>query len=180
MRNSLSTRAARACFTGALVLSLAFTPTVAHMATPPARTGIGAGHFAAHGFRGFTRIGADRFGFNRFRFDRFDNHRFDFDRFGFDRFGYNRFGRNANALDFGLLGLDGWGYWGYPPSYPTAPAAPIIIGAGGPPVSINVYAGGGSGAGDPAAAGGGTCPVLHLLNYDKAGRYVGERQVPAC
>ena len=33
------------------------------------------------------------------------------------------------------------------------------------------------GAGDPAAGGGGACPVLHMLNYDEAGHYVGERQV---
>lgn len=155
MRISLSTRTARACAAGALVLSLAFTPSVA-----PARGGAGFVHFASHRPRGF-----DRFGVNHFRSN---------------RFGFNRFGRNANALDFGLLGLDGGGYWGYPPYYPTAPAGPIIIGAGGPPVAINVYSGGGAGAGDPAAAGGGACSVVHLLKYDKAGHYVGERQIPAC
>jgi hypothetical protein len=152
MRNSLSTRAARACAAGALVLSLALTPAIA--------AAHGFGHFAPRGLRGF-----DRFGVNHFRSN---------------RFGFHRFGRNGNALDFGLLGLDGWGYWDYPSSYPTAPAARIIIGAGGPPVAINVYAGGGADAGDPPAPGGGACPVLHQLHYDKDGHYVGERQIPGC
>ena len=142
MRNSLSTRAVRACVAGALVLSLALTPSVA-----PAHGGAGFVHFASHGSRAF-----DRFGVNHFRSN---------------GFGFHRYGRNGNALDFGLLGLDGWGSWDYPPYYPTAPAAPIIVGAGGPPV-------------DPAAAGGGACPVVHLLSYDRNGHYVGQRQIPAC
>jgi len=180
-------RTVRACAAGALLLSLALTPAVARMAAPfagpPARAATGAGHFAPFGFRGFNRIGVSRFGFNRFGFERFGHHRFDFDRFGSNRFdfnGFDRFGRNANALNFGLLGLDGWGAWDSSPYYPTAPAGPIIIGTGDLPVAINVYAGGGAGAGDPAAAGGGACPVLHQLHYNKDGHYVGERQVPAC
>ena len=178
MRNSLSMIPVRACAAGTLLLSLSLTPALAHMAAPlagpAAQAGMAPGHFAPLGFRGFNRFGANRFRFNGFRFDRFEGHRF-----GFNRFGFNGFGENAGALDFGLLGLDGWGYGGYPPYYPTAPAGPIIIGARGPPVAINVYAGGG-GAGDPGAGGGGACPVLHQLHYDNAGHYIGERQIPAC
>jgi hypothetical protein len=163
MRNSLSMRAARACPAGTLLLSLALPPAIAHM--PASRTGIGPGHVAPLGFRSFNRIGVNRFRYNRFGFDRFDNH----------RFGFNRFGGNVNAFDSGLLGLDGWGYWGYPPSSPTAPAAPIIVGAGGPPVVINAYSGV---AADPGEHGGGC--VIHQLQYDSAGSYVGERQIPGC
>ena len=166
MRNSLSIRAARACAAGTLFLSLALTPAIA-FAGPPAHAGIGAVHFASHGFRGFNRFRSGRFGF-----DRSGHNRFDFDRFGFNRFRSNRFGSNADVLDSGLLGLDGWGY---PTVFPTAPAAPVVVGAAGPPVAINVYAGGGAGN----AEAGGAC-VIHLLEYDKAGNYTGERQIPEC
>ena len=148
MRISVSMRAARACAAGTLFLSLAVTPANAHMAGPSARAGTGASHFATHGSRGFNRFGANRFGFNGFRFDRFEDHRFRFDRFGFNRFG-------ANALDFGLLGLAGLGYWGYPTSFPTASAGPIIVGEGGPPLVINVYADRDPGGGEVGAADGG-------------------------
>ena len=150
-------------------------------AGPFARTGTGPRHFAPLGFRGFNnRVGANRFGFNRHGFDRFDsrrfdNRRFDFDRFGADRFRYNRFGRNANALDsrprrLGLLGL--------PAIVSDRAGRPSA--AGGPRLAINVYAGGDAGAGELGAARGGACPVVHLLNYDQAGHYIGERQISAC
>lgn len=170
MRNSLSMRTARACAAGTLFLSLALTPAIA-FAGPPAHAGIGAVHFASHGFRGFNRFRSSRFGFDRSGHNRFDFDRFDFDRLGFVRFRSNRFGLNANVSDFGLLGLDGWGY---PTLFPTAPSAPVVVGAAGPPVAINVYAGG---AGDAGA--GGAC-VIHLLEYNKAGNYTGERQIPEC
>jgi hypothetical protein len=142
---------------------------------PPAHAALGRGHFALRGFRDFSRFGANRMGPDRFGFNRFSNDHFGFNRFGFNRFGFNRFGFNANALSFGLLGLDGFGSWGYPQPFPATPAAPIVVDAGGPSVAINVYTGGG--AGDPAAAG--AC-VIHRLEYDKAGHYVGERQIPEC
>jgi len=41
---------------------------------------------------------------------------------------------------------------------------------------INIFSGGGDGAGEPRAGG---C-VTHLLRYDTAGRYVGERQSSGC
>jgi hypothetical protein len=169
-----------------LLLPLALTPAVAHIATPfarpLARVGIAAGHFSSGRFHVFNRFGAGRFGSNRFGFDRFDNYHFDFGRFGPNRFRYNRFAANAGPLDFGLLGFGGGGGgdWGYPPAYPTAPPAPIVFNAGGPPVAINVYAGGGTGPGEVGAADGAACPVVHLLEYDKAGHYTGERQIPGC
>lgn len=176
MGNSLSRRAVRVCAAGALLLSLALTPAFARMsafAGPAARPGIAPGHFAAPAIRGFGRFGANRARSGRFGFDRFGSNRF-----GFNRFGFNRFGSNANALESGLFGLGGWGYWGYPWGYPQAatPAAPILVDAGGPPMVINIFSGGGDGAGEPPAGG---C-VIHLLRYDAAGRYVGERQSSGC
>jgi hypothetical protein len=153
MRNSLSMRAARACAAGTLLLFVALAPAVAHVSAPSAGP-------AARG--GLHRV--NRFGFNHSRIDHFDSR----------RFRLNRFGSNANAL---FSGLDGSDYWNYPPSYPTGP---IIVGSGAPPAVINVFAGGDPGASEVGAAGGVACPVVHLLEYDAAGRYVGERQLPAC
>jgi hypothetical protein len=170
-------RAARASVVGTLFLSLGFAPALGHMA-PLAAAGahhaIGRSQFNRFGFRGFNR-----FGFNRFDFDRSGANRFGFGRFGFDRFGVNRFGRNG--WNGNQLGFGGWGYWDYPPSAPTEPAAPIIVGGGGPPAVINVYP---SAAVGPSAAAGasealGGC-VIHQLQYDGAGNYVGERQSTNC
>jgi hypothetical protein len=172
MCNSLSTRAVRACAAGTLLLSLTLTFAFADMsafAGTTARPGMGPGHFASPGFLGFSRLGVNRARPGRFGFDRFGSNRF-----GINWFGFNRFGLNANGLESGLLGLGGWGYWGYPQPSPETPAAPVIVDAGSPPVAINVYTGGG--ADDPPA---GSC-VVHLLDYDTAGRYVGERQFPGC
>ena len=120
-------------------------------------------HFAPGGFN--RRFEAGRFGFNRFgpnRFDRFGSNRF-------NRFGFNRFG--ANQLFVGGWGWGGWG--GYP-----APAAsePIIVGDSAP-VIINI--GVDPAQGDAAGASSGGC-VIHKLNYDSNGKYVGERQIPQC
>ncbi len=180
--------AVRALAAGTLCLSLGLAPALAHMApplaAPRAHAAIGPGHFAPFAFRGFHRFGAERFGFDRFGvnvlfdrfgFDRFGVNRFGFDRFGVNRFGFHRFGRNAGVWNWNQLGLGGWGYWDGPVSAPAAPSAPIIVGGGGPPVAINVYPGAVAGPGD--AVGG--C-VIHQLQYDRAGNYVGERQIPNC
>lgn len=166
MLNSCCSTAVRACAAAALLLSLPLTPVLAHMpAGPSASAWIGGRHIAPHSFRAFNR-----FGFNPSRFEHFDNR----------RFGFNRSGLNSHASYSGYSGpvLDGAGYGGYTPSFQTA--APIIIDAAGPPVAIPVYADGDAGAGDVGAGNAVACPVLHVLNYDEAGRYVGERQVPAC
>ncbi len=171
--------AARALAAGTLCLSLGLAPALAHMApplaAPRAHAAIGPGHFAPFAFRGFHRFGAERFGFDRFGVNRFGFDRFGFDRFGVNRFGFDRFGRNAGVWNWNQLGLGGWGYWDGPVSAPAAPSAPIIVGGGGPPVAINVYPGAVAGPGD--AVGG--C-VIHQLQYDRAGNYVGERQIPNC
>lgn len=179
MRNPPWMREVRAFAAATLLLPLALTPAAAHIATPFARPlSHAASHFSPARFYSLNRFGAGRSRSNRLGFDRFDDSHFDFGRIGPNRFRYNRFAANAGALDSGLLGFDGGSYWGYPPAYATAPSAPIVIDAGGPPVAINVYAGGG--AGEVGVADGAACPVVHLLEYDKAGHYTGERQIPGC
>jgi hypothetical protein len=91
-------------------------------------------------------------------------------RFESGRFGFNRFNRFAgNQL---LLG-GGWGWDGLPPSggselIPAGDGAPIIINIGVDP-----------GPGDAGETLSGGC-VIHKLNYDNTGKYVGERQIPQC
>ena len=127
-------------------------------------------HFAPGGFN--RRFEAGRIGFNRFgpnRFDRFGSNRFSFNRF--NRFGFNRFGGNSNCSSAAGVGAAG--------AASPIPAAsePIIVGDGAP-VIINI--GVDPGAGDAGAAyRSGGC-VIHKLNYDSNGKYVGERQIPHC
>jgi hypothetical protein len=102
----------------------------------------------------FNHFGPNRFG--RFGF----NH--------FDRFGFNRFGNQ--------LFVGGWGGWsGYPA--PAAASEPMIVGDGAP-VIINIGVDPAPGGTEGAYAGG--CGVIHKLNYDANGKYVGERQIPQC
>jgi hypothetical protein len=166
MRFPLSLRAARACAIATLVLSLGLAPSFARMGGGPslgARPGPGFGHsphFATHGFN--RRFEGGQFGFNRFGPNRFDR------RFGFNRF--NRFGRNQ--LFVGGWGWGGWG--GFPAS--TGASEPDLVGDGAP-VIINIGVDPGPGDGGGALNGG--C-VIHKLNYDNTGKYVGERQIPQC
>ena len=155
MRIRLSLRAARACAAAALVVCLGLSPSFAHMGAgpgPAARPGPGFGPSP----RGFNqRFEAGRSGFNRFGLNRFD-------RFGFDHF--NRYGGNQ------LFG--GWGWGG---EFPAAASEPDLVG-GGAPVIINIRVD--PDPGDAGALSGGC--VIHKLNYDSNGKYVGERQIPLC
>ena len=168
MRISPVMRGARAYALAALVFSLGLSPSYARMGGSAGgsagHAAFGGGHFSHFARGGFNRrFETGRFGFSRFgpnRFDRFGSNRF-------NRFGFNRFG--ANQLLVG--GWDGWG--GY-----SAPAAsePIIVGDSAP-VIINI--GVDPAQGDAAGALSGGC-VIHKLNYDSNGKYVGERQIPQC
>ena len=107
-----------------------------------------------------------RFGFNRFGPNRFD-------RFGSNRLAnrFNRFNRfGGNQLLFG-----GWA--GAVGRLPRFRASEPIIAGDGAPVIINI--GVDPGPGDAAAPTSGGC-VIHKLNYDNTGKYVGERQIPQC
>jgi hypothetical protein len=165
MRFPLSLRAARACALATLLFFLGLAPSFAHMGAgpgPAARPGPGFGHvqhFAPQGFN--RRTEADRFGFNRFGPKRFD-------RFGFNRF--NRLGRNQLFVGGGW----GWGGWG---GFPASGASEPIFAGDGAPVIINI--GVDPGPGDAGGALNGGC-VIHKLNYDNTGKYVGERQIPQC
>jgi hypothetical protein len=154
MRNSLLTRAARASVAGTLLFSLGLAPALAR---------VGAAHSSVafvHG-RPLGLRASNHFDFKRHAFERFDRH----------RFGFNRFRGNQLGLGLGFWGGQ-WGYSGDPP-----PSEPIIVGGGGPPVVINLDAGAGGGEIGGGYVGG--C-VIHKLMYDPAGKFVGERQIPAC
>ena len=174
MRFPLSLRAARACALATLVLSFGLAPSFARMGGSAggsfAHSGFGMGHashFAPHGFsRGFQ---AGRFGFNGFGPNRFDH-------FGFNRFGFNRFNRFGNLNRFGgnqLLVGGGWGWGGFPASGAYEP----ILAGDGAPLIINISVD--PGPGEAAGASSGGC-VIHKLNYDNTGKYVGERLIPQC
>jgi hypothetical protein len=174
MRFPLRLRAARVGALATLIVSLGLAPSFAHMGAgpaPAARSGPGFGrsaHFAPHGFN--RRFEAGRFGFNRFGPNGFD--RFGFNRF--NRFGFNRFYRfGGNQLLVG--GGWGWGGWGGVPAS-TGASEPILVGEGAP-VIINIGVDPAPGAAGAALSGG--C-VIHKLNYDNTGKYVGERQIPQC
>jgi hypothetical protein len=157
MRISPVMRGARAYALATLVFSLGLSPSYARMggSVGPAFGGGHFSHFAPGGFN--RRFEAGRFGFNRFGSNRFN------------RFGFNRFG--GNQL---FVGGWGWGGWGGFPD--TAASEPIIVGDSAP-VIINI--GVDPAQGDAAGALSGGC-VIHKLNYDSNGKYVGERQIPQC
>jgi hypothetical protein len=168
MRISPVMRGARAYALATLVFSLGLSPSYARMGGGGsfARPAFGGGHFHHFAPGGFSRrFEAGRFGFNRFGPNRFD-------RFGSNRFGFNRFG--GNQLFLGGWGWGGWGGWGGFPD--TAASEPIIVGDSAP-VIINI--GVDPAQGDAAGALSGGC-VIHKLNYDSNGKYVGERQIPQC
>jgi hypothetical protein len=159
MRISPVMRGARAYALATLVFSLGLSPSYARMGGSVGRPAFGGGHFTHSAPGGFNRrFEAGRFGFNRFGPNRFD-------RFGFNRF--NRFGANQ-------LFVGGWGGWGG--NSAPAPSQPLIVGDSAP-VIINISLDPGQGAAPGASSGG--C-VIHKLNYDGNGKYVGERQIPQC
>jgi hypothetical protein len=158
MRISPVMRGARAYALATLVFSLSPSPSFARMGGSVGRPAFGGGHFQHFAPGGFNRrFEAGRFGFNRFGPNRFN------------RFGFNRFG--GNQLFVGGWGWGGWG--GFPV---TAASEPIIVGDSAP-VIINI--GVDPAQGDAAGALSGGC-VIHKLNYDSNGKYVGERQIPRC
>jgi hypothetical protein len=165
MRIPLSLRAARACALATLVFSLSLSPSFARMGGSVggsfARPSFGMGHFSRFGPHGFNRrFEADRSGFNRFGSDRFN-------RYAFSRF--NRFG------GYPLFAGGGWGWGGWGGYSAAAESQPIVVGDSAP-VIINIGADPGPGA---AGASSGGC-VVHKLNYDSNGKYIGERQIPLC
>ncbi|HEY5204109.1 MAG TPA: hypothetical protein VIJ63_05865 [Roseiarcus sp.] len=165
MRISPVMRGARAFALATLVFSLGLSPSFARMGGSAggsfARPAFGGGHFKHFAPGGFNRrFEAGRFGFNRFGPNRFN-------RFGFSRF--NRFGGNQ-------LFVGGWGWGGWGGYSASASSQPTIVGDTAP-VIINI--GVDPAPGDAAGASSGGC-VIHKLNYDSNGKYVGERQIPHC
>ena len=164
MRNSLLMRAARASLAATLFFSLDFAPALAHGASASRGGPVGRTAFR-HG---------QPFGFHSFNPNGFDHHFFDSRFEGNRRFARNGFRRNALFFgQAGVFGCCGWSGWSAPDA---APDAPIVV-SGGPPVVINFS--------PPLGAvdiGGGAeaCSVIHKLEYNRAGQFVGERQSQAC
>jgi hypothetical protein len=152
MRFPLSLRVARACALAMLILSLGAAPSFAHMGAggPAPPPGLGFGHSQHFAPHGLSR-------------------RFEAGRFGFHRF--SRFGGDQLFVGGGW----GWGGWGGFPA--SAGASEPIFAGDGAPVIINI--GVDPGPGDAGGALNGGC-VIHKLNYDNTGKYVGERQIPQC
>ncbi len=182
MRLSLFMRAGGACAAATLVLLLNFQPSFARMAAPASappsvRPATSPGHLRFDA-RGLGRFGFNRSGASDVGFDRFASSRFNFGRRGFDRSGWDQWTMwNGNAWEWNPWGFAGWGGWGVPAAAAAESAAPIIIDGAGPEVAITVNAGmetGAAGGGYPAGC------VIHKLIYDRAGKYVGERQTPEC
>jgi hypothetical protein len=151
MRISPVIRGALAYALATLVFSLGLSPSYARMGGSVGRPAFGGGHFSHFAPGGFNRRFEGRFGFDRF-----------------NRFGFNRFGGNQ-------LFVGGWGWGGFPV---TAASEPIIVGDGAP-VIINIGVDPGAGDAGAAYGGSGGC-VIHKLNYDSNGKYIGERQMPHC
>ncbi len=89
----------------------------------------------------------------------------------------NRLSRNRWNWTWG--GLYGSGFWYSPYGYADSSSG---VGGSGPVIivaapSFNDFPAAAPEGADPASPGG--C-VIHKLNYDRAGKYVGERQIPAC
>ena len=180
--------AARTLVAGSLVLSLGLAPASAHMALPAGGPVGHAGFTLGHGRPltepGFGRVGSFVLsGRNGYGWDNRGRSPW----YGWGRsswYGWSRYGRIGRGWNgWGPYGLDGWsaysgfwgpGYWASAGDAGSIPQPPAVAVAGGPTlVSINVY----SGAADPGEHG--SC-VIHRLEYDGAGHYVGERETPYC
>ena len=172
MRIPFSMRAGAVLAAAALFLSLGLEAPLARGGPSFGRPVIGPaiGHGFGHGLRPrFPDAGRVSRSFRNpdglRRFDRFA---------GFNRFGRSRFFRNGNGFFNG-------GYWYWPYAYGSASAG---AGGGGGPVIVVV---GAPSFNDPPTAANqsadagpeGGC-VIHKLNYNASGRYLGESQSPHC
>ena len=179
---SLFKRAARALLAGSLLLASSLAPAFPHSFSAPGprasmahwggahgqRVFGGRGHFLADRGTAFARgwtWGRKGWGWNGWTHDRLAY-------YGWGRGGWR--GRTGWNAGFG----DGSGYGG---AYWDGYGQPAVVAGGAPPLvfapSVTVYAPSAPGRGDEAVAGG--C-VIHKLEYDSAGNYVGEKQYSGC
>jgi hypothetical protein len=157
MRTSVLMRAARASAAVTLFLSLgpgaAFAHPQASFGRPAMRPGIVHGRGQAPGWRNGAHSSWAWRGQNRF----------------------NRLSRNGWFWNGG--GRYGSGFWYSPYAFADTggggAGAVIIVTA----PSFNDFPAAANQGADPGSQGG--C-VIHKLNYDGAGNYVGERQTPGC
>ena len=171
MVQSLFLGAARALLAGTLLVAWSPAPLLAHGLAASGPRASGVGRWSGHWPRAYYGRGdfgqGWRWGWNGW--DRYDLRRFGWGHDGRGRYGW---GRNGTGYGYGL------GYWSGADGY----AEPTVVGVGGAPLvfapSLTVYAPAASPSGDAAEAGGGC--VIHKLEYDPQGHYVGERQYSAC
>jgi hypothetical protein len=153
MSRSLIERAARTCVAASLFVSLGLAPAFCHPMFAPSHP---ASKF------GVGRLGG-RSGFDRpFRGSR-----------------ENRWARAGNGWRRNVSAWNGAAYGGFAPwgggflgAPQVASAAPVVIGVPAP-VPVPAMAP----ADDRALEGG--C-VIHMLKYDRAGNYIGEKQYSNC
>ncbi len=157
MRTSLLMRGASASAAVALFLLSGPGAALAHgqmsFGSPAMRSGTGHGHASAPGFRNGSRSSWAWRGSNRGA----------------------RFGRNGRFWNGG--GFYGSGFWYGPYGFADTGgggAGPVIIVTA--PSFSDFPAAAPEGAG-PGSQGG--C-VIHKLSYDRAGKFVGERQTSQC
>ena len=192
MTRSLCLKATRALVAGSVIFSLGLSPVYAQGLAPP---GGPVGHFAmtpfhgplgvkaASGWRGWGGRGwENRGGFApNVRRDGHNGWAYGDVRRGRGNSRWN--GRGAYTwTGRGGVGQGGWdgypglwasGSWVVSPEPQGVPAAPEIIVVGEAPHPAVAGSGGGSGG----QRGG--C-VIHHLEYDGAGNYVGESETPSC
>jgi hypothetical protein len=172
MRISLSMGAGRVCAAATLFLLLGALPALSHATSsgPGLRVGAVQGHAPWAGSRGWSRNGwawRGQNGWNRsIRWN------------GWPRNAWRWNGWGRNHWYWSQAGLFGFGYGPAPDAYANAPppgAAGQLIVIGAP--SISVYPQPEPASFDQGIGGG--C-VIHKLNYDSDGKYVGEQQTPEC
>ena len=179
---SLFKRAVRALLAGSLLLASSLAPAFPHSFSAPGprasmahwggahgqRVFGGRGHFLADRGTAFARgwiWGRKGWGWNGWAHDRFAH-------YGWSRGGWR--GRNGWNGGFGYDSGYGAAYWdGYgEPAAVAGGANPLVFAP-----SLTVYAPSAPNRGEEAVAGG--C-VIHKLEYDSAGNYVGEKQYSGC
>ena len=193
MMSTLSSNVARALLAGSLAVSPGLSSTYAHIL---ARPGAAAGHVAMGTFHG--PLGAHRGSSWRGWSGRgWDGRRgLVWSGYGRDHWGHGAWSGRDHGIwsgrghyawtGRGEYGQGGWGYYpwlwgsgfggGYGAVSATA-AEPIVIvvDGGAPQPASSVYP---SASSDLSPHGGGC--VIHQLEYDSAGNYVGDRETPNC
>jgi len=182
MEFSLFKRAGRALLAGSLLLAASLAPAFPHSFSAPGPRASMAHWGGAHRQRAFDGRG-------HFQIDRgpafawgwaWGHKAWGRNGWAHNRWAHYGWGRNGARWRNGWNG--GFGYdYGYGPAYGDRYGEPAALAGGAPPLvfapSVTVYAPVAANRGEEAVAGG--C-VIHKLEYDSTGNYVGEKQYSGC